>query len=162
MYEVCQPGPAILGGHALPFLFFFAFAQQKEKRETKGKKKTFKAETIKRLSPRSKCYCFSHSRASRIQRFFCWSSLVADSTCQCSMAPPLWKSISPALSTNSSLQGTSWYYITLVSFLSITTNIHHIHNNVLFRWWMLFVGINENKVHSSAYCHFYQRLNLPA
>ena len=48
-----------IGGPCPPFFFFFAFAQQKEKRETKGKKKTFKAETIKRLSPRSKCYCLA-------------------------------------------------------------------------------------------------------
>ena len=46
------------------------FAYQKEKRETKEKRKNFKAETIKSLSPRSQCYCFSHSRVSRIQRFF--------------------------------------------------------------------------------------------
>ena len=53
----------------LPPAYFFA--QQKEKKKTKEKKrKIFKAETIKRLSPRSKCYCFSHSRASRIQKFF--------------------------------------------------------------------------------------------
>ena len=31
-------------------------------------RKRFKAETIKRVSPRSKYYCFSHSRASRIQK----------------------------------------------------------------------------------------------
>ena len=39
-----------------------------EKQRRTGK--TFKAETIKRLSLTSKCYCFSHSRASRIQQFF--------------------------------------------------------------------------------------------
>ena len=31
---------------------------------------SFKAKTIKRPSPRSKWYCFSHSRASRIQKVF--------------------------------------------------------------------------------------------
>ena len=37
----------------------------------KGKsRKDFKVEAIKRLSPRLKCYCFSHSRAPRIQNFF--------------------------------------------------------------------------------------------
>ena len=37
------------------------FVQQKQKREAKKKeRKSFKAETIKRLSPRSKCYCFSN------------------------------------------------------------------------------------------------------
>ena len=35
-------------------------------RDKEQKRKGFKAETIKRLSPRSKYYCFSHSRASRI------------------------------------------------------------------------------------------------
>ena len=43
------------------------FLHSKKNRETKGKKrKNFKGETIKRLSARSKCYCFSHSRVSRI------------------------------------------------------------------------------------------------
>ena len=39
---------------------------KKKKGKQRGKRKTFKAETIKRLSPRSKCYCFSRSRVSRI------------------------------------------------------------------------------------------------
>ena len=42
------------------------FAKEKEKREERKKRTIFKAETIERLSPRSKCYCFSHSRVSRI------------------------------------------------------------------------------------------------
>ena len=47
------------------------FCITKRKKQDKGKKKTgFKAETIKSLSPRSKYYCFSHSRASRIRKFF--------------------------------------------------------------------------------------------
>ena len=54
------------GGHSAA-----TFLQPKRKKENKRKKrKTFKAETIKRLSPSSKCYCFSHSRASKIQIFF--------------------------------------------------------------------------------------------
>ena len=52
----CMPPPP-------PLLFCVA----KRKKETK-EIKSFKAETIKRLSPRSKYYCFNHSRASRIQR----------------------------------------------------------------------------------------------
>ena len=36
----------------------------------KKKRRIFKAETIERLSPRSKCHCFSHSRVSRIQKIF--------------------------------------------------------------------------------------------
>ena len=45
---------------------------KKKKRGKKGKKifKSFKEETIKRLSSKSKCYCSSYSRASRIQTFF--------------------------------------------------------------------------------------------
>ena len=47
----------------------FCVAKKKKGRE-RQKRKGFKAETIKRLSPRSKYYCFRHSRASRIQKFF--------------------------------------------------------------------------------------------
>ena len=55
-----------LGRHPPPF-FFVA----KRKKGDKGnKKKGFKAETITRLSPRSKYYCFNHSRVSRIRNFF--------------------------------------------------------------------------------------------
>ena len=47
------------------------FCVAKRKKLNKGKKgKSFKPETIKRLPPKSKCYCFSHCRASRIQKFF--------------------------------------------------------------------------------------------
>ena len=47
------------------------FCVAKRKKENKGKKRKYlKVETIKRLSPRSKCYYFSHSRVSRIQKFF--------------------------------------------------------------------------------------------
>ena len=56
-----------LGGWACSPHFF---VQEKEKRQTKEKRKTSKAKTIKRLSPSSKCYCFSHSRVSRIQKCF--------------------------------------------------------------------------------------------
>ena len=42
----------------------------KKKKGRQGqKRKGFKAETIERLSPRAKYYCFSHSRASRIRKF---------------------------------------------------------------------------------------------
>ena len=46
-------------------LFYIA----KTKMVNKGKK-SFRKEAIKRLSLRSKCYCFSHFRASRIQQLF--------------------------------------------------------------------------------------------
>ena len=66
------------------------FLRSKKKNGNKGKtRKSFKAETIKKLSPRSKCYCFSHSRASRIQKLFCRPTMMADSTFQCSVASPI-------------------------------------------------------------------------
>ena len=45
------------------------FCVAKRKKRSKGKK-SFKTETTTRLSPSSEFYCFSHSRASRIQKFF--------------------------------------------------------------------------------------------
>ena len=46
------------------------FCVAKRKTGNKGKsRKGFRAETIKKLSPRLKCYCFSHSSAPRIQNF---------------------------------------------------------------------------------------------
>ena len=65
------------GGEAWPPLFCGA----KRKNGNKVKSRTdFKAETIKRLSPRLKCYCFSHSRAPRIQNFSCRPTMVAENT----------------------------------------------------------------------------------
>ena len=54
------------GGHGPPL---FLCSKNKKAKQRK-KRKSFKAEIIKRLSPRLKCYCFSHSRVSRIQKFF--------------------------------------------------------------------------------------------
>ena len=50
----------------------FTFVRSKKKKERQSKKrKSFKAETIKkRLSTRSTCYFFSHNRASRIKKVF--------------------------------------------------------------------------------------------
>ena len=48
----------------------FLRSKKKKRKQRKKKRKIFKAETIKRLSPRSKCYCFYHSRVSRIHKFF--------------------------------------------------------------------------------------------
>ena len=59
---------------------------KKKKGRQREKRKGFKAETIKRLSPRSKYYCFNHSRATRIQNCFGRPTMVADNTFQCSMA----------------------------------------------------------------------------
>ena len=53
------------GTHPTPRNFF---AKQKEKKGKQRKRvNIFKAKTIKRLSPRSKCYSFCQSRASGIQ-----------------------------------------------------------------------------------------------
>ena len=77
--------PAILGGPGgyasppypppPPYPSTPTFLRSKKKKgKQREKRKTFKAKTIKSLSPRkAKCYCFSHSRASRIQKFF-WSA----------------------------------------------------------------------------------------
>ena len=58
-------------GAPLPLTFFFFFClRSKKKGKPNEKRKSFKAEAIKKLSPRSKCYCFSHCGAPRIQKFF--------------------------------------------------------------------------------------------
>ena len=56
------------GGHE-PLLPPTFLCSKKKKKQWK-KRQRFKVETIKRLSPRSKCYCSSQSRASRIQKLF--------------------------------------------------------------------------------------------
>ena len=43
---------------------------KKENGKQRKKRKSLKEKPIKRLSPRSKYHCFSHSRASRIQKYF--------------------------------------------------------------------------------------------
>ena len=61
------------GGGGSPWPPSLTFLRNKKRKgEQRGKRKTFKTETIKRLSPRSKCYFFSHSRVSRVQFF--WSA----------------------------------------------------------------------------------------
>ena len=62
-----------------------------------NKRKNLKAETIKRLSPRSKRYCFSHSRVSRIQRFFLSTNHGSRQYFSVFYSPSLLKFISPAL-----------------------------------------------------------------
>ena len=57
------------------------FCVAKRKKGKQREEKGVKPETIKRLSSRSKCYFFSHSRASRVQ--------CLESRFQCSMASPL-------------------------------------------------------------------------
>ena len=55
---LATPGDGVGGG---------GHAYQKEKGGANEKRKSFNVETIKKLPPKSKCYCFSHSRASKIQ-----------------------------------------------------------------------------------------------
>ena len=67
----CLATPGSLGRGAQPPPAPTFLQSKKKKGEKKGKqRKGFKAETIKRLSPRSKCYCLSNARVSRIQKMF--------------------------------------------------------------------------------------------
>ena len=59
--------------------------------------KSFKAETIKRLSPKSKCYCFSHCKASRIQKFSLSANHGGQQYFSVFHGPSTLKCISPAL-----------------------------------------------------------------
>ena len=70
-----------------------------KKMKQRKKRKSFKAETIKRLSPKSKCYCFSHSRVSKIKTLSCWSTMVSGNTFQCSIAPSLWNQFYRSVTT---------------------------------------------------------------
>ena len=81
------------GGMASPL-----FCAAKRKNGNKGKsRKDFKAETIKRLPPRLKCYCFSQARASRIQKFFSPSNHGGRQDFPVFLVHSTLKSISPAL-----------------------------------------------------------------
>ena len=67
------PGPATPRGrgcHASLLLSPTFLRSKKKKGKLREKKTIFKAETIESLSPRSKCYCFSHSRVYRIEKIF--------------------------------------------------------------------------------------------
>ena len=78
------------GGHGPPTFLH----TKKKKGRQRQKRKGFKVETIKRLSLRSKYYCFSHSRASAIRKFFLsttgqlWWLTVLFSECPSSPALP--------------------------------------------------------------------------
>ena len=50
--------------------FDFYLAKMKKRKQREKKQNSFKSETFKRLSPGSKCFLFSHARASRIHNFF--------------------------------------------------------------------------------------------
>ena len=73
---------------------------KKKKRNQREKRKTFKAENIERLSPKSKCYCFSHSRASRVQSFFWLANHGGRQYLSMFHGSSTLKSISPALLGN--------------------------------------------------------------
>ena len=82
-------------GHATSLPTFLH--SEKKKGKQREKRKTFKAETIKRLSPRSKCYCFSNFRASRIQKCFWSANHDGRQYLSVFHNPSTFKSISPAL-----------------------------------------------------------------
>ena len=77
------------------------FLHSKKKiRKQRGKRKNSKAETIKRLPPRLKCYCFSHSRAFRIQKFFLSANHGGRQYFPLFHGPSTLRSISPTLNLN--------------------------------------------------------------
>ena len=88
--QVTPGGP---GGHG-PLTFL---SSKRKKRRQRQKRKGFKVEAIKRLSPRSKYYCFSHARASRIGTFFMSANHGGRQLFPVFHGPPTLKSISPAL-----------------------------------------------------------------
>ena len=109
------------GGAMVPPHFCIAKRKKGHK-----KRKSFKAETIERLSPSSKCYCLSHSRVARIQKF--------KSTFQCSMAPPYWDLFRrPCL-----LRNCFDSQITLLSTVKIFSVCHVTMQKLsFFRFWIL-------------------------
>ena len=88
------------GWAAMPSTFLRSKKKKKEQRE---KWNGFKAETIKRLSPKSKYYCFSHSRASRIRKFFLSANHGSRQYFPVLYGPPTLKSISAALKSLSNV-----------------------------------------------------------
>ena len=71
------------------------FCEAKRKRRNKEIKERLSKQ--KRLSPRLKCYCFSYSRASRTQKFFCWANRGGQQYLSVFHGPSTLKSISPVL-----------------------------------------------------------------
>ena len=70
---------------------------KKKKGRQSEKRKGFKTESIKRLSPRSKYYCFNLCRASRIRTFSLSANHGGRQYFSVFHVPPTLKSISPAL-----------------------------------------------------------------
>ena len=95
--SICRAGD--IGGAGRPYLPpRRTFLRSKKKNGNKGKgRKDFKAETIKRLSSRLKCYCFSHSGAPRIQNLFLSANHGGRQYFPVFLGPSTLKSILPAL-----------------------------------------------------------------
>ena len=79
------------------YIYVYIHIYSKKKRETKENIKRFKAETFKRLSPRSTCCCFSHSRTSIIQKFSLSANHGGQQYFSLFLGPSTFKSILPAL-----------------------------------------------------------------
>ena len=90
---------------------------KKKKRKTRKKRTIFKEETIERLSPRSKYYCFSHSRVSRIQKFFLSANHGGRQYFSGFHGPSTLKSISSALMMLLISQFSSWKCYFVISYL---------------------------------------------
>ena len=88
------------GGPCPPLPLFCVAKRKKGDKGKRQKRKGFKWKTFKRLSPRSKYYCFSHSRASRIQKFFLSTNHSGQQYFSVFHCPPFLKSIKPALLKN--------------------------------------------------------------
>ena len=87
VYCLIRVGPATPGepGGMAP-----TFLRSRKKKGKQGKKrKSSKAETIKRLSPRSKCYCLAILERLEFKKFSCQPAMMADITFKCSMVPAL-------------------------------------------------------------------------
>ena len=87
------------GGPGDHGLLTFLRSKKKKGKQRKARK-TFKAEPTKRLSLSSKCYCFRHSRASRIQKFFLSINHSGRQFFSVFYGPSTLKSISPTLQLN--------------------------------------------------------------
>ena len=94
--------PATMGGCGpmvmVPSTFLRSKTNKQKKRKQRKKRNSFKAETVKSLSPTSKCHCFSHSRSYRIQIFFLSVNRDGQKYFSVFNGPSTLKSISPALS----------------------------------------------------------------
>ena len=94
--------PETSGRPGGPWPPLFCIAKRRKGNKEKKIIKNLKSETIKKvkkLSPRSKCYFFSHSRGSSIQNFFLLANHDDRQYCLVFHGPSTLKSISPALNS---------------------------------------------------------------